>query len=84
MVIKVFSIFDDKAQIFSNPFFMPHTGMATRAFADLVNDGQSNVAKHPSDFKLYQIGEYDDVSGLLTAVPQPVFVNAAVEFVDTK
>lgn len=82
MVIKVFSIFDEKAQVFSNPFFMPHTGMATRAFSDLVNDGQSNVAKHPSDFKLYQIGEFDDVAGLLTAVPQPVFVNSAIEFVE--
>ena len=56
MIVKVFSIFDDKAQIFANPFFMPHTGMATRAFSGLVNDGQSNVAKYPSDFKLYQIG----------------------------
>jgi len=82
MIIKVFSIFDDKAQIFSNPFFMPHTGMATRAFADLVNDGQSNVSKHPSDFKLYQIGEFDDVAGSLIAVAQPVFVNSAIEFVD--
>lgn len=82
MVIKVFSIFDDKAQVFSNPFFMPHTGMATRAFADLVNDGQSNVSKHSSDFKLYQIGEFDDVAGLLIPVSQPVFVNAAIEFVD--
>jgi len=82
MLIKIFSIFDDKAQVYSNPFFMPHTGMATRAFADLVNDGQSNVAKHPSDFKLYQIGEFDDCSGGLTAVPQPVFINAAIEFVD--
>ena len=82
MVVKVFSIFDDKALIFSSPFFMPHIGMATRAFADLVNDGQSNVAKHPSDFKLYQIGEFDDVTGALTPLAQPLFINGVIEFVE--
>ncbi|AXH78155.1 MAG: nonstructural protein [Microviridae sp.] len=82
MDIKVFSIMDVKAQVYSNPFFMPHTGMATRAFADLVNDGQSNVSKHPGDFTLYQIGTFDDVTGKLVGLDVPVFINGAIEFVD--
>jgi len=84
MVVKIFSIYDDKAQVYSNPFFMPHVGMATRAFADLVIDGQSNISKHPSDFKLYQIGEFDDVSGEVISSNKPIFINAAIEFVEKR
>ena len=31
MVVKIFSVYDVKAQVFGSPFFMHHVGMATRA-----------------------------------------------------
>lgn len=63
MMTKVFSIYDSKGQIFGNPFNMPTTGMAVRAFNDLVNDKNTTVNRHPSDFVLYQIAEFDDQTG---------------------
>ena len=82
MVTKIFAIHDDKAQCFSNPFFLPHRGLAIRNFSDLVVDPQSNVSKHPSDFKLYQIGEYDDCSGGLSPLAQPEFIATASDFLN--
>lgn len=80
MELKVFSIFDEKAQCYGQPFFMAHNGMALRAFSDLVQDKQSNVNKHPSDFKLYALGVYDDNSGVLVSHPQPEFLANATDF----
>lgn len=68
MVSKVFAIKDEKAEAFMAPFTMPAVGMALRAFSDLVNDGSSAVSKHPGDYKLYQVGIFDDFSGILGGV----------------
>lgn len=63
--LGVFSILDMKAQVYSNPWFAITDGTARRSFADLVNDPQSSVSKHPEDYCLYRIGNFDDLSGIL-------------------
>lgn len=83
MKLKVFSIFDVKAKVYSNPFFMPQSGQAMRAFGDLVVDEKSEVCRHPEDYSLFQVGEYDDNSGIFDKTFQvPVFLCKAVDFVD--
>lgn len=81
MVLKVFSIFDEKASVFSQPFFSTHNGTALRSFSDLVGEPGNNVSKHPADFKLYLLGEFDDNSGVLLSKPQPEFLANATDFV---
>ncbi len=60
MVLKMFAVYDAKAEAFLNPFFMPATGMAVRAFTDLVQDKRTNVGMHPDDYKLVYIADFDD------------------------
>lgn len=64
----VFSVFDILTKAHSTPFFAPHPGSALRSFEELARDEKSTVAKHPHDFELYQIGEFDIDSGVLTPV----------------
>ncbi|AXH77656.1 MAG: nonstructural protein [Microviridae sp.] len=63
MKMKMFSVFDIKAEAFMVPWFMPAQGQAVRAFSDLVEDRNSMVGKHPGDYKLVYIGEFDDSNG---------------------
>ena len=81
MVIKVFSIHDVKASTFGQPFFAVNRGIAVRMFSDLVSDKNSMVSKHPDDFKLYELGAFDDNSGGLSPLAQPDFLHCASEFV---
>jgi len=81
MVLKMFSIFDEKASVFSQPFYSAHNGTALRSFSDLVNEPNNNVSKHPEDFKLYYLGDFDDNSGGLLSKPQPEFLCNATDFV---
>jgi len=64
MKLNVYSIFDSAAKAYTNPFFMHNDGLAIRAFSDNVNSEQeNNISKHPDQFTLFRIGEFDDASG---------------------
>lgn len=71
MKLKVFSILDTVANAFNTPFFFPTVGQAVRAFKDLANDQNTAVARHPTDYTLYEIGEFSDENGRLVALEVP-------------
>jgi len=80
MKLNVFTIFDEKAQAYNVPFFQSHVGQAIRSFSDLVQDPKSTLQKHPSDFSLYHIGEFDDGDARIVSFPEPRLVSRASEF----
>ena len=57
---KMFVVFDTKANAYMQPWFLTQEGMATRAFTDCVNDPNHNFGRHPEDYILFDIGEFDD------------------------
>lgn len=59
MKLKVFSVHDVKAEAFLPPFFLPNTQMAVRVFADGANDATHMFCKHPGDFHLFELGEWN-------------------------
>lgn len=63
MIQKVFGVRDTKALAFLQPFFSASVGAAVRAFGDAVNEGNSPLAKHPEDYLLYELADFDDQSG---------------------
>lgn len=56
----LFTVYDEKAEVYLPPFFVPTIGIATRAFTDSINSGEHHFGKHPADYTLFQIGEFDD------------------------
>lgn len=75
--MKVFSAFDSKLEVWTTPMFFLHTGQAERTWIELCSDPASMLAKHPVDYTLFQIGEFDDATGSLSAL-QPVQVMTAL------
>lgn len=67
MILKAFSIFDTKTEAHSKPFFAITTGEAIRTFSDAVGDQNSALNKHPHDYVLFEIGTYDDATGILAS-----------------
>lgn len=67
MILKVFSLLDVKAGIYNQPFFMAHAGQAIRAVTDLGQDKSTVPGRHPADFMLVEIGEFDDATGVMTS-----------------
>jgi len=67
--LKAFCVFDDKAKAFLPAFFMPTTAQAVRTFADCCNDGGHAFGRHPADYTLFHVGEFDTDSGCLIPLP---------------
>lgn len=63
----IVSVRDSAAGGYGRPVIVASTGVAARSFSDEVNRGGEDNAmnKHPSDFELYKIGEFDDVVGVV-------------------
>ena len=60
MNMLMFSIFDDKASIYSRPFYALTVGEAIRTFTDAINTPDSPYNRHPEDYTLYSVGTFND------------------------
>ncbi len=79
---KIFTVYDEKAKAFLPPFFLPQIGMGTRVFSDCVNDPTHQFNKHPADYNLYHIGEFDDNSGKIIVMDPRNLLGSGVMFKD--
>lgn len=73
MILRIFSVYDIKAEVFSPPFFMSTAGEAIRAFKDLVNDPNTTIGRHPEDYRLMALGTFDNGSGNIELTQQDSF-----------
>lgn len=65
MIHLMFGIKDLKAEAFLPIFPSSTVGMAKRVFMEHVNNPESQFNKYPEDFVLFEIGEFDDSTGIL-------------------
>ncbi|RYF45625.1 MAG: hypothetical protein EOO38_15670 [Cytophagaceae bacterium] len=72
MKLKIFAVYDSKAEAYLQPFFMPSRGTALRAFTDAVNDPQGSFQKHAADYTLFELGEYNDADASITELTPKV------------
>ncbi len=62
MILKIFTIYDEKAKAYLPPFFLPESGMAIRTFKDCINSKEHQFAKNPDDYTLFALGFFNDAS----------------------
>ena len=74
MILFIVSVKDRAADVFNRPFFVPHRNVAVRDFTDEVNRSAADNAlnKHPDDFDLYLLGQFDDSDGSFASAGTPV------------
>lgn len=68
MIKKVYTVFDEAAGAYLQPFFSSSNRTAMRAVEDVMSDPSHQFNVHADDFTLFCIGEYDEDSGSL--IPQ--------------
>lgn len=77
---KVFSIFDSKIGSYMPPFCNRSKGEAIRNVMTALQDKKSAIGMYPSDFTLFELGEFDDESGLMIPHSSPNSIGVLVEF----
>lgn len=79
-MLKIFAIYDEKAESFRFPFFQSTSGLAIRTFSDGANDPRSELSKYPYDFKLFELGTFQEDSALINTHPSPILMGVAIDY----
>lgn len=81
--LKMFTVRDLKAGTYGQPFALPNRQVAMRTFSTWVANPESFFAKFPHDFELFEVGEFDQVTGLFSSLSMPDYVGRASELVSS-
>lgn len=65
MILKMYSLYDNATKAFAHPFFMNTDNEAIRAVASLTTEDDHALAKHPADYSLFLVGEWDSTTGTI-------------------
>lgn len=63
--LKVFIFKDEKSNSYGLPILYKTRGLFIRDIQDELMKGQTIWSKHPQDFSVFEVGEYDEQSGLI-------------------
>ena len=77
-LLKAFAVYDQKAEAYLRPFFTKTRGQAIRGFVDAVNDPNHEFNKHPDDYTLFYLGEFDETKGELSPATAESLGNALI------
>lgn len=85
--MRLYSIYDDKAEQFSPPQVYHNDMLALRAFQGIVNDDKMLIKKYPEDFSLYYVGNIGDSDGryyieYLDESRIPLLVGRAIDYLE--
>lgn len=84
--LRLYSIYDSKAEQFSPPQVYHNDMLALRGFEGIVNDDKMLIKKYPEDFSIYYVGNLGDSDGRYFVESSdesrvPVLVGRAVDYV---
>lgn len=66
--MRIFTIKDEKAESFLQPFFAKNSAVALRMIEEAANDTDHNFNKHAEDFRIFEIGGFDEDTGEIDAM----------------
>lgn len=79
-MLKVFCVFDSKAEAYLQPFFSTNRATAIRSFAQAAADPQTAFSQNGADYTLFEMGEWDPFKGTLVCYDAKVSLGTALEF----
>lgn len=80
-MLKVFSIYDSKAEAHLQPFFAPTRGMAIRSFQTAANSAGHDFNRFAADYTLFELGEFEPSSGNFNLHERHQNLGLAAEFI---
>lgn len=79
MIQQIYTVYDAKALVHSQPFLAPNNNLAIRNFHATKSQPGTHINLFPSDFGLYHLGEFDDINGTFNMLEKPAFIMSASE-----
>lgn len=80
MVMVMGSVYDSKVKVWSQPHLFVNRGAMLRAWEEAANDPQSPFSKHPADFTMFVVGEWNDETGQAVMFHAQESLGTALQF----
>lgn len=82
-LLEIFSIFDQKAGAYLQPFFSINTETAQRELASAMTDTNSKFHQYAEDYTLFLLASFDQKTGFITVLPTPEHICNAITLKET-
>lgn len=80
--MKIFTVYDSKAQAYLTPFFCVNQGVALRSFTTAANDQGHDFNRYAADYTLFMIGEWTADQGHINVYESKINLGMASEFIN--
>ena len=78
MIHTMIAVKDAKVGSYARPVPVVNAATGVRAFPDAVNDPSTEYHKHPEDYTIWELGSFDDQTGLFTNLDTPIQLANAI------
>lgn len=82
MSLKMFTVYDSKADSFIQPFFSQSTGTAIREFSAACNKQDHQFSKYAGDYTLFELGEFNQDTAKFQLAQSPLNLGLAITFIE--
>jgi hypothetical protein len=79
MILNAYTIKDQKAGTYSNPYYAVNDATAIRTFKQACSDKNTTLNQYPEDFSLFKVGIWDDQSAEIKSLDPEFIINAIQE-----
>lgn len=81
---KLISLYDNKSQSFTPPITYTTQGVAVRQIESEMEHKDSMLHKYPDDYTIYELGTFDENTGIITAHPEKKHIIDVNQIKETK
>lgn len=78
---QIFTVYDTKVLAYLPPFYMQTKPAAIRAITDTMQDPSHQFSKHPEDYVLFHLGDFDDNTAAIIPLKVPLALAGLHELV---
>jgi len=79
--MKIYAIYDSKAEAYLKPFFCTNNAVAIRSFTQAVNQEGSDFNLHAGDYTLFAIGGWDEQTGHINGNKVKTDLGTAIQYI---
>ncbi len=81
MLMLMYVVRDSASGVYDRPMVARSEGEMLRGFADIANDKNHPVGKHPEHYSLWNVGTYQDNTGMVEG-QEPIHVVNGIDLVE--
>lgn len=83
MTKNIYTVRDNKAGAYLEPFYSQNDDTAFRSIANCLRDPEHTFSINIEDYDLYYLGSYEDTTGCISAETNIVHLTSFVNFKNT-